>query len=174
MEGPRPASFEPQQRSRGHNLQVRRTDLFHGVPSYNMNQLCCSSIKIIYKTSCDIHPCIFIKICVRTHVYIYTFANYIYLAVINQISQKKKKLQECDSTQPKSYLGSNLECKNPSLEFTLGRPDWHSKRTWLILFRSLSLPLFFVLFFMSSLSSWLRSHRYIEGRMFVIRKRKPN
>lgn len=57
MEGPRPASFEPQQRSRGHNLQ------------------------------------------------------------------------ECDSTQPKSYLGSNLECKNPSLEFTLGRPDWHSKRT---------------------------------------------
>ncbi|XP_059451801.1 transcription repressor KAN1 isoform X2 [Corylus avellana] len=58
MEGPRPASFEPQQRPRGHNLQ------------------------------------------------------------------------ECDSTQVKSYLGStNLECKKPSLEFTLGRPDWHSKRT---------------------------------------------
>ncbi|RDX76885.1 Transcription repressor KAN1, partial [Mucuna pruriens] len=35
--------------------------------------------------------------------------------------------QECDSTQLKnSMAGSNLECKNPSLEFTLGRPDWNN------------------------------------------------
>ncbi|KAJ6935459.1 hypothetical protein NC652_010466 [Populus alba x Populus x berolinensis] len=27
----------------------------------------------------------------------------------------------------KSYLGSSLDCKNPSLEFTLGRPDWPGK-----------------------------------------------
>lgn len=36
-------------------------------------------------------------------------------------------IQERDSTQLKSYLGSNLDCKNPDLEFTLGRPDWHGK-----------------------------------------------
>ncbi|XP_050270084.1 transcription repressor KAN1 [Quercus robur] len=36
-------------------------------------------------------------------------------------------IQECDSTQLKSYLGSTLDCKNPSLEFTLGRPDWQGK-----------------------------------------------
>ncbi|KAF1891017.1 hypothetical protein Lal_00001152 [Lupinus albus] len=38
------------------------------------------------------------------------------------------QIQECDSTQVKNSLsGSNLECKNPSLEFTLGRPDWNGK-----------------------------------------------
>ncbi|XP_037492434.1 LOW QUALITY PROTEIN: transcription repressor KAN1 [Jatropha curcas] len=33
-------------------------------------------------------------------------------------------IEECSSNRVKSYLGSNLEGKNPSLEFTLGRPDW--------------------------------------------------
>ncbi|XP_027336348.1 transcription repressor KAN1-like [Abrus precatorius] len=38
------------------------------------------------------------------------------------------QIQECDSTQlKKSLSGSSLECKNPSLEFTLGRPDWNGK-----------------------------------------------
>ncbi|XP_057430863.1 transcription repressor KAN1-like isoform X2 [Lotus japonicus] len=38
------------------------------------------------------------------------------------------QIQKCDSTQLKNNLsGSNLECKNPSLEFTLGRPDWNGK-----------------------------------------------
>lgn len=40
--------------------------------------------------------------------------------------------KECDSSHQmmmKSYMGTttNLDCKNPSLEFTLGRPDWHVK-----------------------------------------------
>ncbi|XP_041007700.1 transcription repressor KAN1-like isoform X2 [Juglans microcarpa x Juglans regia] len=39
-----------------------------------------------------------------------------------QIRPRSHHLQECaGSTQTKSYLG------NPSLEFTLGRPDWHGK-----------------------------------------------
>ncbi|MED6143276.1 hypothetical protein PIB30_004779 [Stylosanthes scabra] len=40
------------------------------------------------------------------------------------------QIQECDSTQLKNSLSGsniNLECKNPSLEFTLGRPDWNGK-----------------------------------------------
>ncbi|BBG99698.1 Homeodomain-like superfamily protein [Prunus dulcis] len=38
------------------------------------------------------------------------------------------QIQECESTtQLKSYLGSNFETRNPSLEFTLGRPDWNGK-----------------------------------------------
>nr|KYP40023.1 Putative Myb family transcription factor At1g14600 family [Cajanus cajan] len=38
------------------------------------------------------------------------------------------QIQECDSSQLKNSMpGSNLECKNPSLEFTLGRPDWNGK-----------------------------------------------
>ncbi|KAI4307689.1 hypothetical protein L6164_030849 [Bauhinia variegata] len=40
------------------------------------------------------------------------------------------QIQECDSSQLKNNLSgsTNLECKNPSLEFTLGRPDWsHDK-----------------------------------------------
>ncbi|KAF5480054.1 hypothetical protein F2P56_000827 [Juglans regia] len=41
--------------------------------------------------------------------------------------QVSKTLQECGSTQLKSYLGSNLDSMNPSLEFTLGIPDWHGK-----------------------------------------------
>ncbi|MED6134867.1 hypothetical protein PIB30_040958 [Stylosanthes scabra] len=38
-------------------------------------------------------------------------------------------IQECDSTQVKNNLqgSNNLECKNPCLEFTLGRPDWNGK-----------------------------------------------
>ncbi|XP_015931635.1 transcription repressor KAN1 [Arachis duranensis] len=38
-------------------------------------------------------------------------------------------IQECDSTQLKNNLqgSNNLECKNPCLEFTLGRPDWNGK-----------------------------------------------
>ncbi|KAJ8551724.1 hypothetical protein K7X08_021739 [Anisodus acutangulus] len=34
------------------------------------------------------------------------------------------QLEECDSSRPKSY---NIHQKNPSLEFTLGRPDWIEK-----------------------------------------------
>nr|KYP76002.1 Putative Myb family transcription factor At1g14600 [Cajanus cajan] len=38
------------------------------------------------------------------------------------------QIQECDSNQLKNSLsGSNIECKNPSLEFTLGIPDWNGK-----------------------------------------------
>ncbi|KAK7385664.1 hypothetical protein VNO78_31437 [Psophocarpus tetragonolobus] len=39
------------------------------------------------------------------------------------------QIQECDSTQLKknNMTGSDLEGKNPSLEFTLGRPDWDGK-----------------------------------------------
>ncbi|KAK9271709.1 hypothetical protein L1049_002072 [Liquidambar formosana] len=37
------------------------------------------------------------------------------------------QIEECDSAQLKSYTGSNLDRKNPSLEFTLGRPDWQGK-----------------------------------------------
>ncbi|KAI9100124.1 hypothetical protein K1719_024342 [Acacia pycnantha] len=38
------------------------------------------------------------------------------------------QIQECDSRHVKNNISSsNLECKNPSLEFTLGRPDWDGK-----------------------------------------------
>ncbi|KAJ9147233.1 hypothetical protein P3X46_029413 [Hevea brasiliensis] len=33
-------------------------------------------------------------------------------------------IEECNSTRLKRYLGTNMDCKKPSLEFTLGRPDW--------------------------------------------------
>ena len=56
---------------------------------------------------------------IQLHIYIHSR-----ILDSNQIS---KTLQERDSTQLKSYLGSNLDCKNPDLEFTLGRPDWHGK-----------------------------------------------
>ncbi|KAJ6985296.1 hypothetical protein NC653_023305 [Populus alba x Populus x berolinensis] len=36
-------------------------------------------------------------------------------------------MEESDSTRPRSYLGSSLDCKNPSLEFTMCRPDWPGK-----------------------------------------------
>ncbi|KAJ6947667.1 hypothetical protein NC651_002132 [Populus alba x Populus x berolinensis] len=36
-------------------------------------------------------------------------------------------MEESDSTWLKSYLGSSLDCKNPSLEFTMCRPDWPGK-----------------------------------------------
>ncbi|KAL9332473.1 hypothetical protein ACSQ67_002083 [Phaseolus vulgaris] len=46
-----------------------------------------------------------------------------------QISGGHQIQQDCDSSQLKNSLSgsSNLECKNPSLEFTLGRPDWNGK-----------------------------------------------
>ncbi|KAF8398885.1 hypothetical protein HHK36_014749 [Tetracentron sinense] len=37
------------------------------------------------------------------------------------------QIEESDFTRQKNFLGSNLELKNPSLEFTLGRPDWNDK-----------------------------------------------
>ncbi|KAI5648158.1 hypothetical protein M9H77_34163 [Catharanthus roseus] len=36
-------------------------------------------------------------------------------------------IEECDSSRTNSYLLSGLNHKNPSLEFTLGRPDWVEK-----------------------------------------------
>ncbi|KAK9074868.1 hypothetical protein SSX86_003187 [Deinandra increscens subsp. villosa] len=36
-------------------------------------------------------------------------------------------VEECDPSRSKSYLESSSDCKNPSLEFTLGRPDWLQK-----------------------------------------------
>ncbi|XP_050230389.1 transcription repressor KAN1 isoform X2 [Mercurialis annua] len=33
-------------------------------------------------------------------------------------------IQESNSNGQKRYIGSSMDCKNPSLEFTLGRPDW--------------------------------------------------
>ncbi|XP_059644708.1 transcription repressor KAN1 isoform X2 [Cornus florida] len=41
--------------------------------------------------------------------------------------RSRHQVEECDLNRLKSYLGSDLERKNPSLEFTLGRPDWHDK-----------------------------------------------
>lgn len=38
-----------------------------------------------------------------------------------------QQVKECDPSRPKNYLGSNLDHKNPCLEFTLGRPDWLQK-----------------------------------------------
>ncbi|KVH92154.1 Homeodomain-like protein [Cynara cardunculus var. scolymus] len=35
--------------------------------------------------------------------------------------------EECDSLKLKSYLGFTVDQRNPSLEFTLGRPDWVQK-----------------------------------------------
>lgn len=35
--------------------------------------------------------------------------------------------EECDPSRSKSFLGSSFDHKNPSLEFTLGRPDWLQK-----------------------------------------------
>ncbi|XP_028800565.1 transcription repressor KAN1-like isoform X2 [Neltuma alba] len=45
------------------------------------------------------------------------------------LSSSGHQIQECDSRQMKDNNISciNLECKNPSLEFTLGRPDWNGK-----------------------------------------------
>ncbi|KAL5574373.1 hypothetical protein UlMin_023970 [Ulmus minor] len=37
------------------------------------------------------------------------------------------QIQECNSNGLKSFMGSNCEGKNPSLEFTLGRPAWQGK-----------------------------------------------
>ncbi|KAJ0693817.1 putative transcription factor MYB-HB-like family [Helianthus annuus] len=36
-------------------------------------------------------------------------------------------LEDCDPSISKSYLGFGMDHKNPSLEFTLGRPDWLQK-----------------------------------------------
>ncbi|KAK4278062.1 hypothetical protein QN277_015960 [Acacia crassicarpa] len=44
------------------------------------------------------------------------------------LSSSGHQIQECDSRHVKNNISSsNLECKNPSLEFTLGRPDWDGK-----------------------------------------------
>lgn len=44
------------------------------------------------------------------------------------LSSAGHQIQECDSRHVKNNISSsNLECKNPSLEFTLGRPDWNGK-----------------------------------------------
>ncbi|KAK3006927.1 hypothetical protein RJ639_015590 [Escallonia herrerae] len=37
------------------------------------------------------------------------------------------QIEECHSSRPKTFIGSSLDHKNPSLEFTLGRPDWVDK-----------------------------------------------
>ncbi|KAK7372305.1 hypothetical protein VNO80_05680 [Phaseolus coccineus] len=48
--------------------------------------------------------------------------------LLSQTISGVHQIQECDSTQQKNNMaGSNLECKNPSLEFTLGRPHWDGK-----------------------------------------------
>ncbi|CAN4097341.1 unnamed protein product [Withania somnifera] len=39
----------------------------------------------------------------------------------------EKLLRECEYSRPMSYVGFGLDQKNPSLEFTLGRPDWVEK-----------------------------------------------
>ncbi|POO03330.1 KANADI transcription factor [Trema orientale] len=45
-----------------------------------------------------------------------------------QSSVISQQIQECDSTGRKNYVeNNNFEGKNPSLEFTLGRPGWHSE-----------------------------------------------
>ncbi|XP_059623262.1 transcription repressor KAN1-like isoform X2 [Cornus florida] len=41
--------------------------------------------------------------------------------------RSRPEVEECEMTRLKSYLGCDLNRKNPSLEFTLGRPDWHDK-----------------------------------------------
>ncbi|XP_057442026.1 transcription repressor KAN1-like [Lotus japonicus] len=46
----------------------------------------------------------------------------------SQTISRGHQIQECDPTQLKNGLPcSTLEYKNPSLEFTLGRPDWNGK-----------------------------------------------
>ncbi|XP_015580429.1 transcription repressor KAN1 isoform X2 [Ricinus communis] len=45
-------------------------------------------------------------------------------ATVQSQQRSGHPVQECNSNRMKGYLGSNLDCKNPSLEFTLGRPDW--------------------------------------------------
>ncbi|KAK4353759.1 hypothetical protein RND71_025953 [Anisodus tanguticus] len=36
-------------------------------------------------------------------------------------------IEDCEYSRPMSYVGCSLDQKNPSLEFTLGRPDWVEK-----------------------------------------------
>ncbi|XP_019245433.1 PREDICTED: transcription repressor KAN1-like isoform X3 [Nicotiana attenuata] len=36
-------------------------------------------------------------------------------------------IEECEYSRPVSYVGCSLDQRNPSLEFTLGRPDWVEK-----------------------------------------------
>ncbi|KAK4805100.1 hypothetical protein SAY86_004917 [Trapa natans] len=44
------------------------------------------------------------------------------------IRQQKHRSEELDTTTiMKSYYGSKGHCSNPSLEFTLGRPDWQGR-----------------------------------------------
>ncbi|CAI9276289.1 unnamed protein product [Lactuca saligna] len=37
------------------------------------------------------------------------------------------QVKDCEPSRPKNCLGSNMDHKNPCLEFTLGRPDWLQK-----------------------------------------------
>lgn len=43
------------------------------------------------------------------------------------MAETSELLQESDSTPSKDSPSSHLDLKNPNLEFTLGRPDWHGK-----------------------------------------------
>ncbi|KAM7515898.1 hypothetical protein LguiA_005481 [Lonicera macranthoides] len=49
------------------------------------------------------------------------------LSTFSSEQRSGPQVEECHSSRAKSYLGSSLEQKNPSLEFTLGRPDWLQK-----------------------------------------------
>ncbi|KAJ9564674.1 hypothetical protein OSB04_000640 [Centaurea solstitialis] len=53
-----------------------------------------------------------------------------------------QQVEECDPSRSKSCLGSNMDQKNPCLEFTLGRPDWLQKNA-----TDLSLSIFSSSFF---------------------------
>ncbi|KAK1361847.1 Transcription repressor KAN1 [Heracleum sosnowskyi] len=44
------------------------------------------------------------------------------LSTFTSQQRSAHQIEDCDSAQLKSYLGSNMDHKNPSLEFTLGRP----------------------------------------------------
>ncbi|XP_042503207.1 transcription repressor KAN1 isoform X2 [Macadamia integrifolia] len=37
------------------------------------------------------------------------------------------QVEESEFNRSKSFLGSHMDLKNPNLEFTLGRPDWHGE-----------------------------------------------
>ncbi|KAJ9557810.1 hypothetical protein OSB04_012424 [Centaurea solstitialis] len=45
-------------------------------------------------------------------------------ALLSLRTANRHVVEECDSLKLKSYLGSTTDQRNPSLEFTLGRPDW--------------------------------------------------
>ncbi len=106
-----------------HNKDQECTIYRYMFSSYNVNQL--SSSKFLNYIDISTLGHVFPWPNWQEHLFIQLHI-YIHSRILdsNQIS---KTLQERDSTQLKSYLGSNLDCKNPDLEFTLGRPDWHGK-----------------------------------------------